>query len=352
MVVRLGLFVCALLMVLPVTAQAAPVAPAPARAWIGEASNALDHWYDHSTGQYDTTNWWNAANALRAQLVASSLLGDDRGVRRASNTYNQNIGTWFRNDYYDDEGWWGLTWVQAYDQTGEHKYLVLAESLFTDIAGGWDPHCGGGVWWSRNRDYKNAIPNELFLSLAGALALRTRGPAAANYKQWALLEWDWFSHTGMVNSAGLVNDGLTADCENNGRTTWTYNQGVVLGGLADLYRLTGDRSLLTSATSIAKAAMTHLSDSDGILREQCEPHCDVDQTQFKGIFIRNLVALNEVAPSTAYTGFAVRNALVMWNADRNHANQFGLMWSGGLDATDASRQSSALDCLNSALQLS
>ena len=39
----------------------------------------------------------------------------------------------------------------------------------------------------------------------------------------------------------LVNDGLTAGCANNGGTTWTYNQGVILGGLAALHELTGDR---------------------------------------------------------------------------------------------------------------
>ena len=277
MLARLGALLGVFLLTLPVAANAAPAAPAPAVKWITEAAATLDHWYDQSNGQYRTTNWWNAANALRSQLVASALLGDNLGPQRAANTYNQNIGAWFRNDYYDDEGWWGLTWVQAYDQTGERKYLVLAESLFSDMAGGWDLHCGGGIWWSRDRNYKNAIPNELFLSLAAALSLRTTGPAAANYKQWALLEWDWFANTGMINAQGLVNDGLTEDCRNNGRTTWTYNQGVALGGLADLYRLTGDRSLLTAAGSLANAAMTRLTDANGVLREPCEAqHCDVD----------------------------------------------------------------------------
>ena len=45
----------------------------------------------------------------------------------------------------------------------------------------------------------------------------------------------------MIGPAGLVNDGLTADCANNGRTTWTYNQGVVIGGLAVLAEITADR---------------------------------------------------------------------------------------------------------------
>jgi len=112
MLARLGALIGAFLLALPAAAQAAPVAPAPAVKWITEASATLDHWYDPANGQYRTTNWWNSANALRAQLVASALLGNNLGPEHAANTYNQNIGTWFRNDYYDDEGWWGLTWVQ------------------------------------------------------------------------------------------------------------------------------------------------------------------------------------------------------------------------------------------------
>ena len=40
---------------------------------------------------------------------------------------------------------------------------------------------------------------------------------------------------------------MTSSCKNNGQTTWTYNQGVVASGLAELYRATGDSSYLTQA---------------------------------------------------------------------------------------------------------
>ena len=42
----------------------------------------------------------------------------------------------------------------------------------------------------------------------------------------------------MLNSQWLFNDGLTSACVNNNSTTWTYNQGVILGGLVNLYEIT------------------------------------------------------------------------------------------------------------------
>ena len=56
--------------------------------------------------------------------------------------------------------------------------------------------------------------------------------------RWAKAEWSWFKGSGMINGSNLVNDGLTARCDNNHGTTWTYNQGVILAGLSQLYRAT------------------------------------------------------------------------------------------------------------------
>ena len=73
----------------------------------------------------------------------------------------------------------------------------------------------------------------------------------------------------MINSDGLVNDGLHR-CVNNGGTTWTYNQGVILGALAELWRATGEPEPLRRAHLIASSAITLLVDPGGILREPCE----------------------------------------------------------------------------------
>src|SRR6185437_15617563 len=119
----------------------------------------------------------------------------------------QNTSPGFLNKYYDDEGWWALAWVDAWDLTGDNAYLAMAESIFKDMAAAWDDTCGGGIWWNRDRKYKNAIANELFLSVAAHLANRDLHNRA-RYLKWANREWSWFAHSGMINSRNLVNDGL------------------------------------------------------------------------------------------------------------------------------------------------
>jgi predicted alpha-1,6-mannanase (GH76 family) len=120
----------------------------------------------------------------------------------------------------------------------------MAEVIFADMTTQWDTTtCGGGVWWSKDLKrsaYKNAITNELFLQIAASLANRVTDPARkAQYLAWARKEWSWFSASGMINSGNMINDGLNATnpgaCTNNKRATWSYNQGVILGGLVELY---------------------------------------------------------------------------------------------------------------------
>ncbi len=243
------------------------------------------------------------------------------------NTFRINSLHGFLNHYYDDEGWWALAWIDAYDLTWNPDYLRMASSIFDDMAGGWDSVCGGGIWWSKDRTYKNAIANELFLSVAAHLANRATDPnLQARYAAWANREWQWFSQSGMINREHLINDGLTKDgsCRNNGQRTWTYNQGVILGGLVELYQQSQDPSLPKVAQDIALATMKRLSDANGILHDRCEPNCGADGVQFKGIFLRNLTALNDGFPDERYIQFAHANAGSIWNQDRGPDYEFGL----------------------------
>ena len=314
--------------------------------------SALQRWYRPGTGLWAGTGWWNCANALTAVIRYTKLTGDGRhaGVIGTTFTAAQREHAGFANSYYDDNGWWALAWVAAFDLTRDHRYLEAARALFACNTAGWDDTCGGGLPWNTTSGYKNAIANELFLTLAALLHQRVPG---GGYLSWAQREWEWFSASGLIGPGGLVNDGLTAACQNNGGTTWTYNQGVILGGLAALFEITGDRGYLTQGETIASAALGDLATA-GILAEPCESAaagCNEDQAQFKGIFVRYLYDFWRHSGQPAYRAFILANASSVWDHGRNAASQFGLCWAGPFDQATAARQSSALDALIAAAAL-
>ena len=319
------------------------------------AASTLQSWYNQDTGLYRTTGWWNAANVITALADYSRLVHSKQYRPVFSNTFSaaQKTSPGFLNKYYDDEGWWALAWIDVYGITHDARYLTMAESVFKDMSGAWDDTCSGGIWWSKDRNYKNAIANELFLDVAAQLALQAKkSNERAAYREWAEKEWNWFEHSGMINSDHLVNDGLDASCANNHKTTWSYNQGVVLGGLAELSKsskatsgASSNAALLAQADEIAKAAISHITDAQGILHDPCEPKCGGDGTQFKGIFARNLRILSETQPSPLYEHFLLTNADSVWSQVTPENTHLGTVWSSPFGDADASTQSSALDLL-------
>jgi predicted alpha-1,6-mannanase (GH76 family) len=375
----------------------------------------------------DLTRWWNSANAITAVIDYMAVTGDrsylkpvvENTFARAQRTlrpiYSRPISSsWpylrlarykgFLNGYYDDEGWWALAWISAYDLTGDASYLAAASDIFRDMTAGWDDYWGGGIYWGKHdgqpdrsgaeaaprswhSGYKNAIANELFIAVAAALGSRQRrsspsGPDHADYQQWALRGWEWFSSSppkgvAMINDASLVNDSPDRQgVNNNTEAIWSYNQGVILSGLCDLTELTGDETYAGQAEKIADSFLQnpwraagesggrpHPQESgviNGILHEHndCKPDGSalarppsVDSTLFKGIFMRNLARLYRKAPKAAYREFILANVESAL-AHVNERHQFGSNWAAPVDVADFVRQTAGLDLVNAALLVS
>jgi predicted alpha-1,6-mannanase (GH76 family) len=378
----------------------------------------------------DKGRWWNSANAITAVIGYMSATGDrsylttvventfkkSQGVRRPVNSRASPM-RWlsgrgracypgFLNGYYDDEGWWALAWIAAYDLTGADRYLTAADAIFRDMTAGWDPVWGGGIYWGKYNGqpdrgglvavprgwqgpYKNAIANELFIAVAAALGVRYRGRKAVgreqpDYEQLALRGWEWFSQprpggVAMINDANLVNDSPDEQgVNNNTKSIWSYNQGVILGGLADLTELTGEQAYLGRAQAIAdsfianpwyavprsggRPARIPPPDASGvideILHEYNECAADgtgppaappgVDSTQFKGIFMRHLARLYLTTSKPSYRQFILTNARSALS-HLNDRRQFGCNWAAAVDAPDFIRQTAGLDLITAAL---
>jgi len=311
-------------------AQAYPSQPTDAAARVNATAEALRSTYNPGTGLFDGTGWWNSANGITALALASRDLHTHDYDVLFENTFrvSQNRFPGFLNDYYDDEGWWALAWLDVYSLRHDLRYLATAEAIFHDMAGGWSETCGGGIWWKKNEHYKNAIANELFLAVAVRLASLQTGASRTKYLDWAQREERWFLGSGMINGQSLVNDGLDAACHNNGQTTWTYNQGVILTGLLGYNSLTHDPAALSTANRIAFAVAEHLTDHNGVLHDPCEPNCGDDGVQFKGILVRNLATLLQDVPAAKLQELIERNADSVWDHARTETNQFSMNWAG------------------------
>ncbi|HEV2438030.1 MAG TPA: glycoside hydrolase family 76 protein, partial [Verrucomicrobiae bacterium] len=311
------------------------------------AVSALQTWYN-SSGLWNTAGWWNAANCLEALENTVSANNSQQYLGAISNTFALNSGGNFLDSFYDDDGWWANAWIRAYDETGNANYLNMAKTIFNAMTNGWDNHCGGGLWWNTSQTNKGAIENNLFLLAAIRLHQRTPsdGTGPGSYFYWATNTWAWFQASGMINGMNLVNDGLDmTNCQNNGHPTWSYNQGVLIGALTDLYKVTGTAAYLNEAQALANAVITYLVDGNGVLVEPppCDPVCGGgDVPQFKGCCIRYIAYLYDETNVPAYYSFLYTNAHAIWFKDRNSSSQLGMSWDGPFDSADAARQSSAI----------
>jgi predicted alpha-1,6-mannanase (GH76 family) len=259
----------------------------------------------------------------------------------------------FTSRAIDDSEWWGLTWVGAYDLTGEQKYLDMAVKIGDYVQGYWDEStCGGGVWWDAERTYKNAVTNGLYVRLTAEL--HNRMPGDTKWLGRAQAGWKWLTGSGMINAKGLVNDGLTGDCKNNGGTVWSYNQGLAIGAGLELARATHDDGVLTTVRRLADAAIAPGGlVSDGVLTEKCDSldgTCDDNAKQFKGVFMRYFTDLDDTTHEARYQAFVDRQATSVWDRDRDARNQLGERWSGAESTAhpnvfDWRTQASALSAL-------
>ncbi|KZV72256.1 glycoside hydrolase family 76 protein [Peniophora sp. CONT] len=308
-------------------------------------ANQLQTRYDAGSGNYNDGELWTDANAVEdlhnLMLAAGTTTWGTVGSTSRIGKAALNSGTDWASivaGSWDDSQWIILALWKIADYRSAHgqditPFMNAASTLYNLVAAQWDTTCGGGVWWSSARNYKNAITNELFLLTSASGYLRTRN---ADYLTNAKKTWAWLEGSGMRNSQGLFNDGLTtATCANNGQTTWTYNQGVIASGLGALYTATGNATLLDQAEITLDATIAHLT-TNNILKESCDnaasggAQCNHDQQIFKGIWTKHLQyyldQANSAARTAKYASFLGSQSSAALHYGKNAANDVGSVW--------------------------
>jgi len=193
----------------------------------------------------------------------------------------------FRNEYLDDSGWWGITWLKMYQRTKDVKYLDTARAIHAHMAKNWRPDKGGGVLWCTDADKQktNAITNSLFLILSARLYSTTKESA---YWDWAEKTLAWFREQQLYDGIAIVDaPGHTGDY-------WTYNQGAYLGALVAMSDATGKPEYLDDAARIAETVLTKSGVvlPGGVIVEKLGTS-GWDVGMFKGVFIRYLGQLRD-----------------------------------------------------------
>ena len=97
----------------------------------------------------------SAPSSAHRALVKRFAIANERYWDRALGGYAPYPGDREANvrAFFDDNGWEGLAFVNAYEATGERRWLRDAQRAFRFIAArGWDRD-GGGMWWNTSHPY-------------------------------------------------------------------------------------------------------------------------------------------------------------------------------------------------------
>lgn len=186
----------------------------------------------------------------------------------------------------DDRLWWALGLLSVYTANpfGHANLLDYSREIQAAVSRYRAPD-GVGVCWKMvgkytlNGCYENTITNSLYVDVLTRLAevAKAQGDEASRgqYVDEARRVADLVVFAGAATnpSTGMLADGLQGGGGGDLRDYYTYNQGVVLEGLARLATETGDAKYLVAAKGLVRSAILHHtgfadgSPNDGIFRE-------------------------------------------------------------------------------------
>jgi hypothetical protein len=106
--------------------------------------------------------------------------------------------TWF-----DDNGWWGIAFLEAYRATGSRRLLLDSERALRYVAAaGWD-QASGGIWWNTEHPFQSGPAMAANTLLAVLLYQQTHSAFALAQARRFL---GWANTTGMNAESGLHAD--------------------------------------------------------------------------------------------------------------------------------------------------
>jgi predicted alpha-1,6-mannanase (GH76 family) len=260
----------------------------------------------HPVWPYPWHFWWQAHLLdclVDAQFRTPTARRADTVVMLTRGIRLHNVGSWV-NRYYDDIAWLGLAVQRAAGLTRRAGRSAL-NAITTRLDEGWTEDGGGGIWWRRNDNFKNAPANgpaAILLARSGQLG-------------FAVAIADWMAEALIDPDSGLVRDGVRLAPDGSVREMvpliYTYCQGVHLGTCVELAARDGHQRWADRAVAIVDAMTHRLADPDGVL-----PGCGGgDGGLFAGITSRYLAdaAVRRPELTAAASRLVLANAVAAWN---------------------------------------
>lgn len=215
---------------------------------------------------------------------------------------------WTTNIYNDDIMWMTIACARAFQDTGESEYRTLAKHNFDAVyARGCDDALGGGLYWSTDKQSKNACVNGP-AAIAACLLSEICNDKSYLAKAQGLYAWErsaLFSNNGAVHDNQRVSGHL-------GRKTFTYNEGTFIGAADLLWKLTGNTNYLADA-SLAANFTRHVLSWDSTL----PAYGSGDAAGFNGIFMRWTARfLTDSGQWPQFYGWMSLNADAAWRVRR------------------------------------
>jgi len=294
-------------------------------------------WYDarlHDPDRYPLATIWDIVplfQALDAIAIAQPTAADRAAVTRfaggAERYLNHGLHpgpgyspypgdraadteTWF-----DDNGWWGLAFVNAYRATGAKRWLTDAKRALDYIAAaGWDPD-GGGIWWNTLHPYKAGEALASGSLLATLLYQQTHDPRDLAVAQ-KFLAWG--------NTAGFsAANGLYAG-SNLEPTPIDYIESPLIYAQAVLCQITGTAADCERAEAVKTVALKRFGQMLDF------------SPQYDAIYLQWMLALYSLDHDPGLYSLAAENAHAAAAHALNGEGLYLLSWSGGtLPLSDA-----------------
>lgn len=208
--------------------------------------------------------------------------------------------TWF-----DDNGWWGIGFYDAYRATHDKRFLADAKRALVFINNaGWD-RGGGGLWWSTLHEHKAGESLAAGTFLAASLYHET---GDAYYLAVAQKFIGW-ADSRFTNGDGLY------DRREDDETPMPYVQGPMFAAFAALCEATGDSDWCNRAETLAQASVKRF------------PVLDMGP-QYDAIYLRSLLELYRVDHDPRWYGIVQDNAGKALDGAQDSRGLFLRGWDG------------------------